>query len=172
MKVSHVFGSLALVSAITFSNQAFAVTNVTDLGNLNVAPAVDESLLQVGLVFLPDVYKFDLSVASDVTVDFFAVLGLNLGAKFDLYDSSDTFISSVNLPALNFFSGTSFTFSNIAAGNDYVFKYNPGVISTTVLSNLTFTATPVIVPVPEPETNALMLMGLGLIGFIARKKFA
>jgi PEP-CTERM motif len=26
--------------------------------------------------------------------------------------------------------------------------------------------------VPEPETNALMLMGLGLIGFIARRKFA
>ncbi len=167
MKVSSFWGSVALVSAVTFSNQAFA-TNVTDLGNLNVAPAVDESLLQVGLVFLPEVYKFDLSVTSDVTVDFFATLGLNLGAKFELYNSSNTFISSVNLPALNFFSGTSFTFSNLAAGNDYVFKYNPGIISTTVLSNLTFTAT----PVPEPENNALMLMGLGLIGFIARKKFA
>lgn len=70
MKVSSFWGSVALVSAVTFSNQAFA-TNVTDLGNLNVAPAVDESLLQVGLVFLPEVYKFDLSVTSDVTVEFF-----------------------------------------------------------------------------------------------------
>lgn len=40
------------------------------------------------------------------------------------------------------------------AGNTYTF---------------TLTQTPVGV-VPEPETNALMLAGLGLIGFLARRR--
>jgi len=38
-------------------------------------------------------------------------------------------------------------------------------------NKLTFTAHETV-PVPEPESNALMLVGLGIIGLIARRKFA
>jgi len=171
MKVSNVLGSMALISAISFSHQAFATTNVTDLGNLNDGPVVDQSLLQIGTFFLPDLYKFDLSSDSTVTVDFKALLGIGVGSTFSLYDSTNAFISSYNIPFLTIGATTTFTFVDLAAGNDYVFKFNPGLLNATVASKLTFTAHETV-PVPEPESNALMLVGLGIIGLIARRKFA
>lgn len=170
MKVSNVLSAMALVSAVSFSQQAYAI-NVTDLGNLNDGPVVDQSLLQIGAFWLPDVYTFDLSSDSNVTVDFTALLGLGLGSTFSLYDSSNNFISSFNLPLLGINDTTSFTFANILAGNDYQFKFTPGVLNVTVASTLSFTATQVAA-VPEPETTGLMLLGLGIIGLIARRKFA
>lgn len=172
MKVSNVLGSMALISAISFSHQAFATTNVTDLGDLNNGPVVDQSLLQVGAFFLPDVYKFDLSSDATVTVDFKALLGIGIGSTFSLYDSSNSFISSYNIPLLTAGSTTTFTFVDLMAGNDYQFKFNPGVFNVTLSNKLTFTAYETTVPVPEPESNALMLVGLGIIGLIARRKFA
>ncbi len=169
MKISNVLGSVALISAISFSHEAFA-TNVTDLGNLNNGPVVDQSLLQVGAFWLPDLYKFDLSSDSTVTVDFTALLGIGIGSKFSLYDSSNALITSYNIPVLTLGATTTFTFVDIAAGNDYVFKFNPGLLNVTLSNKLTFTA--VATAVPEPETNALMLVGLGLIGLIARRKLA
>lgn len=169
MKISNVLGPVALISAISFSHEAFA-TNVTDLGNLNNGPVVDQSLLQVGAFWLPDLYKFDLSSDSTVTVDFTALLGIGIGSKFSLYDSSNALITSYNIPVLTLGATTTFTFVDIAAGNDYVFKFNPGLLNVTLSNKLTFTA--VATAVPEPETNALMLVGLGLIGLIARRKLA
>lgn len=170
MRVSNMLGSVALVSAISFSQQAFA-TNVTDLGNLNNGPVVDQSLLQVGALFLPDLYTFDLSSDSTVTVDFKALLGIGIGSKFSLYDSSNSLITSYNIPLLTLGSTTTFVFADIAAGNDYVFKFNPGLLNVTLSNQLTFTAVETV-PVPEAETNALMLVGLGMIGLIARRKFS
>jgi hypothetical protein len=171
MKVSNVLGSMALISAIGFSHQAFATTNVTDLGNLNDGPVVDQSLLQVGAFWLPDLYKFDLSSDSTVTVDFKALAGIGIGSTFSLYNSSNSLITSYNIPLLTLNATTTFTFIDLAAGNDYVFKFNPGALNVTLSNKLTFTAYETV-PVPEPESNALMLVGLGIIGLIARRKFA
>lgn len=171
MKVSNILGSMALVSAISFSQQAFATTNVTDLGDLSTGPAIEESLLQIGSFWLPDVYTFDLSSDSTVTVDFKALLGIGDGSTFSLYNSANTLIKAYNIPALSFNSTTTFTFLDLAAGSDYKFKFNPGELNVTLSNRLTFTAHETV-PVPEPESNALMLVGLGIIGLIARRKFA
>lgn len=173
MKVSNILGSLALVSAISFSQQAFATTNVTALGDLNAGPVVEQSLLQVGAFWLPDVYTFDLSSDSTVTVDFKALLGIGIGSTFSLYNSANTLITAYNIPTLSLGSTTTFTFLDLAAGSDYKFKFNPGLLNVTLSNKLTFTAYETLpVPVPEPENNALMLVGLGMIGLIARRKFA
>ncbi len=171
MKVSNILGSLALVSAISFSQQAFATTNVTALGDLNAGPVVEQSLLQVGAFWLPDVYTFDLSSDSTVTVDFKSLLGIGIGSTFSLYNSANTLITAYNIPTLSLGSTTTFTFLDLAAGSDYKFKFNPGLLNVTLSNKLTFTAYETL-PVPEPENNALMLVGLGIIGLIARRKFA
>ncbi|MFQ6334990.1 PEP-CTERM sorting domain-containing protein [Methylophilus sp. 3sh_L] len=172
MKASHVLGPIALAMTLAFSGQASAtVVNVTPLGNLNDGPVSNQSLLQVGAFFLPDVYTFSLTSDSNVTVDFKALLGIGAGSSFSLYDSADNLISSYSIPALIVDATASLSFIDIGAGTGYQFKFNPGAFNVTLSNKLTFTATPVI-PVPEPENNALMLAGLGIIGLIARRKFA
>jgi hypothetical protein len=172
MKVSSILGSMALVSAISFSQQALAITNVTDLGNIVNTTTAPQSLLQVGTSFLPEVYSFDLSSDSTVTVDFDLLFGtISAGSTFALYSPSNTLITSYVIPALSAGGSTLFTFSSLAAGNDYSFKFSAS--SSSIFSaQVSFTGSEVSTPVPEPENNALMLVGLGIIGLIARRKFA
>lgn len=167
MKVSALLGSLALASTIAFSGQAFAtISTVTPLGNLNVAPAVDYKLLDVGGLFLPDYFTFSLSTLSNVNVDFSTLLGVSTGSKFSLYDSTgNTLIQSYNMPNITILGGPELIFAGLSAGS-YQFKYNPGFFSASLGTKVTFTA----IPVPEPRNSALVFAGLGLIGLIARRK--
>ncbi|WP_124553242.1 FxDxF family PEP-CTERM protein [Methylophilus methylotrophus] len=169
MKVANLFGALVLTSATLFSNQASAglfAPTITPLGNLNSAPSVEANLIHFQSIISPDYYTFSLSTESDVSVDFSSLLNLNLGAKFSLWNSTGTTkLQEFNMPTLVVFGGPELTFSDIAAGS-YQFRYTSSLVNIGGLSRVTFTAT----PVPEPETNALMLLGLGMIGFIARRK--
>ena len=58
-------------------------------------------------------------------------------------------------------------FNNLAAGNYFyeVYGYNNGRGNSHVSFSSTF-----VNAVPEPETYALMLVGLGVMGFIARRR--
>lgn len=87
--------------------------------------------------------------------------GLFLGAS--LYNSLDADALFTWAPSglLNL-SRFTFSASNLAAG-DYTLKFN-------LIGGGLYTGSYTITPVPEPETNALMLLGLGMIGFIARRK--
>lgn len=62
---------------------------------------------------------------------------------------------------------TNFSASNLAAGN-----YTLTLTGTSYSAGSSFSGAYVLntMPVPEPETYALMMMGLGLMGFIARRK--
>ena len=69
---------------------------------------------------------------------------------------------------LSFSTGTSTAyFNNLAAGTYFYefFGYNKGTGNSEVSFSSTFTNA-----VPEPETYALMLGGLGVIGFLARRR--
>lgn len=175
MKVSSLLSSVAMVSAVAFSGQASALSfnftpdpTVTALGNLNVAPAVDKKLVDVGGLYLPDYFTFTLTKLSNVNVDFSTLAGVSVGATFSLFTSTGTTsLQSFNMPVLTVLGGPELIFAGLSAGS-YKFQYNPGLITANVGTKVTFTA----IPVPEPETNALMLVGLGIIGLIARRKFA
>lgn len=170
MKVANLFGALVLTTATLFSNQASAglfAPTITPLGDLNSAPSVEANLIHFQSIISPDYYTFSLSTESDVAVDFSSLLNFSVGAKFSLWNSTGTTkLQEFNMPTLVALGGPELTFSDIAAGS-YQFRYTSSLFNIGALSTVTFTAT----PVPEPETNALMLLGLGMIGFIARRKF-
>lgn len=170
MKVANLFGALVLTSATLLSNQASAglfAPTITPLGDLNSAPSVEANLIHFQSIISPDYYTFSLSTESDVNVDFSSLLNFSVGAKFSLWNSTGTTkLQEFNMPTLSVLGGPELTFSDIAAGS-YQFRYTSSLFNLGALSTVTFTAT----PVPEPETNALMLLGLGMIGFIARRKF-
>lgn len=167
MKVSNLLASLAVASALGFSGQASATVATVDLGNLNVAPVTNATLVSFSGLFSPDIFTFSLSTLSNVNVDFSSVVSVSLGSTFNLYNAAGTaLIKSYAMPTINILGGPELIFKNLAAGS-YQFKYNPGLFTGGLGTTINFSAT----PVPEPENSALMLLGLGLIGVIARRKF-
>ncbi len=110
----------------------------------------------------------------DGTTNFFVSTPLNVSGP--LVGSDATWLASL-CPACgpaNHWQGV--TFSGLAAG-DYQFTYvarpNPTAEWTPYNDSLNgiFTISGVVLnPVPEPETYALMLAGLGVLGFMARRR--
>ncbi len=78
---------------------------------------------------------------------------------------------SVSLGAAGVFtaqpSGYSFAFSNVAAGDYLLSVKGFNAIGSTAVS-----ATYSVTAVPEPETYAMMLLGLGAVGFLSRRRQA
>lgn len=171
MNISKALGSMALVTALSFSSQAFAVTNITDLGDIVNTSISPQSLLQVGSLTLPDLYTFDLSSNSNVIVSFKFIEGsISSGSTFTLFSPSNVPVTTYDVSTFSVGSTNLLNFTGLAAGNDYSFKFTP-TSSSTFSAQISFTGTEVT-PVPEAETNAMMLLGLGLIGMIARRKYA
>jgi len=94
--------------------------------------------------------------------------------KFDLYDQNRILIKEGN-------TSTSFptlTFANLGAegvSTDYYLKiYGPTNSVASYLGHINTTApvdvTSPVSAVPEPEAYAMMLAGLGLMGFVARRR--
>lgn len=159
MKVSKFVSAFALASALAFSGAVSATTTTfsgTDL--LGITEARTE---KIDISYLGG--NFNLTGVLDpvFTVLNGANTGLFLGASL-LVDGDELFTWAPE----SLFNLTRFTFSasNLAAGN-YTLKFN-------LLGGGDYTGSYTITAVPEPETNALMLVGLGLIGFIARRKFS
>jgi hypothetical protein len=89
----------------------------------------------------------------------------NPGATFGLYlgDTLVKDISFFNVDTTN--NIYSFNFLNLSAG-DYSFRFN--INGNASARAYTFTST--ITPVPEPENFSLMMLGIGMIGLLARRK--
>jgi len=85
--------------------------------------------------------------------------------------------TSTTVAALGGFGGDEiesfWKWSNVSASSLYTFQFGASGSSMSLdqLALATVNVTPVVaVPVPEPETYAMMLSGLGLMGFVARRR--
>ena len=64
-------------------------------------------------------------------------------------------------------TGYSFAFNNVAAGT-YLLSATGNNAAGLTAVNASYTVT--AAPVPEPETYAMLMAGLGVVGFMARRK--
>jgi hypothetical protein len=157
---------LALASALGLSAHA----TTTDWGAhdpLEVAAAITP----IGL--FEDIYLFTLPSGNNVfstavTNNLTSVLGIT-GGEVSLYQTVAAVDTLVGAYAFNDSTGSiSYSFGALAGGS-----YHYAVTGTgTGSSGGFYTLSSAISAVPEPKTLALMLGGIGVIGFLAKRRRA
>jgi PEP-CTERM motif len=159
MKIQSIAAALALAAA----SSAAIAAGPGSLGTIDNMPVTISNIVPMGI--FQNVYSFSIadpgSLSGNVVAINFGAYNI-LGLTVTLQDTSFAVIGSDNTPA------DGFSFGNLAAGN-----YALNVLGLAEGSQGGFYAGGMIAqtaPIPEPETYALMLAGLGIVGFIARRR--
>ena len=172
-KPRALLSAIVLASATLVSQSAFAakVENVIQEIDLVDNEAFFGNLIpggNAGATF-SDRFNFTTSVMGDLTADLFSISGnprngLDI-TGFSLYSGSGELLGGTQL-STGATDAWSLSYDNLAAGSYYV------MVNGSVLSNAAgkYYANIALAPVPEPETYAMMLAGLGLLGFTARRR--
>jgi hypothetical protein len=176
--------SKSLIAALVFASASFGASAVM-AADISTAPKaltmVDTSGFfgdAFGINHMGDTFAdhFTFSVTGTVPTNLDAIVssisrtaatGLDI-TGLSLFSSDNTLISS----GTSLHSGATdvWTLSgnSLSAGNYYV-QVSGNMVSDTSGS---FGGAMMLAPVPEPETYGMMLAGLGLVGFMARRRKA
>ena len=113
-----------------------------------------------GLIY--DTYLFTLSATSTVDSSVSTFGAAIAPANYSIWNSDNT----ATPYSWNFGGSPTVHTATLTAGNYYyaVFGVSPGFAAYSISSAA------VAVPVPEPETYAMLLAGLGVVGFVARRR--
>lgn len=160
------FKYIAAAAALAFSGLASAASEAIedggDLGTLSASPVSLYASVSKG-TFSAD-YTFNLSGESDLT-----------GSLYGLLNAAKLTFSSVTIDNVSFngLSGNAFSFDNVAAGLHTLSVSGSSTGSALFIGSVYASPSAVVVPtpaVPEPESMALALAGLGVAGFVARRR--
>jgi hypothetical protein len=179
MKFNFRVASAAIVLAGLCSSAQSAV--IADLGT-NPTAATSYTVNHAAGSF-NDVFKFNLSTLSDTIASsvgltlapFYQTTFTSFGLFADAFGTGTggSLITSGVISATP--SSATLTQNNVASGN-YYFELNgesTGVVGSVYLFSANTSASPNIPPpIPEPETYALMLVGLGVLGAVAKRRSA
>ncbi len=142
---------------------------------------MDNQLTGTNGVFAAINSGFQLNTSTYFSSDHFNAGGnpfaQNEGSRDDgviNFDNAQTGTFVLGLKQGNGFSLYLFNAANVAGGISSMAYDTNGVKTNSGigLSHAGFFGTPTTAPIPEPETYAMLLAGLGLLGFAARRKKA
>ncbi len=161
--------TLALSSSLAFGDD---LTQTLVLTPDNGSFSAGLTATHVESSFFVDTFSFELPAmqTGTVTAEFFST-DANLDLLFGFLEGEGYFFTgspggqtaSVTVPSL---SGLQTVSVSGTAGDPFAESTS---LSASYTGNITFTPDAVGV-IPEPETYALMLAGLGLVGFMARRR--
>lgn len=173
MKMKNLASALVLAGAGLVSHSALAA----DVSNPLQTITLDDNAGFFGGLFtggnagatFADRFSFTTTSTGDLTADLVSLSG---NAKnglditgFSLFDASGSILGGTQL-STGLTDQWSLSYDNLTAGTYYV------QVSGSVLSNASgkYYADIALAPVPEPETYGMMLAGLGVVGFMARRR--
>jgi hypothetical protein len=145
----------------------FTASNFTDISTQSSIPA-PEDLIKGSIVYS----------AAGEGVQWDSIKSVNLtfdGHRFDLSEIglySDEYMVIVSTPipgGLRAGSGDGFIFESVYADTGYFVYTVPGARTNWISSPVDIKVT-ALTPIPEPETYGMLLAGLGLITFAARRR--
>lgn len=174
---------LTAVSALFASHFAFAGTY--DLGNLGPPGIGTVVATQNKVADFSDDFKFSINSDAAVygnaadTVKFSLELNQDLGIdnwQVELFKSDNTLVSTwLNSPSSNTLTNKgSFSFASLSSGS-YYFRVTGsvrGLVNGSASYAVTLLTLKNATAVPENDAYAMMLAGLGLVGFAARRKIS
>jgi hypothetical protein len=176
--IMNVIKTLALVSALFAAQSAMAANY--DLGLMG-PPADVSKTVSSSVGVISDTFTFSIDAPANAggstteNGSWGGFLGLKLtGAdvtSVTLYDSTASALAQFFQGAANLdLTPASFSFDNLAAGSYTLLVNGLSGKAGSYTVNLSTVAT--ATAVPEPEAYAMILAGLGLVGFAARRKFS
>lgn len=170
----------AVLSAIVLAGAALTsqLTLAADVSHAPVALSLLDGTSDFGASFaagnngntFADQFTFSMTGQNDVdslvsSISRSAVTGLEIDS-FDLYQSGDVLVAVGTMLQSGSIDLWSLMASNLAPG-DYYVQVSGSLVSD---GSGSFGANLNITPVPEPETYGLMLAGLGVLGFLGRRR--
>ena len=118
--------------------------------------------------FIDDTYKFTLGSIFVVSSSVYSLFGTIAPASYSIFSvGGDNIIGTADdmgLYAYTFSTAPTVHSVVLGAGNYYYAVFGKSMAPTA------YAISSAIAPVPEPETYAMLLAGLGVIGFLARRR--
>ncbi len=161
---------LGILCSSALTAQAAAIPISADLNPASNAEQYQFSTQLSGTGSFSDVVNFsatpfrDLSASVSGTAQNYITF-----TTFDLYTSANTFVKAGTVGNLGATIAIGGLTENSLGGDYYLLitgtNSGDGLNSSSYNGNITLTT-----PVPEPESYAMFLSGLGLMGFIARRR--
>jgi hypothetical protein len=175
MKLQSLFSTLALSALAAPAFAAPSCANTFSLGSLTVNDSVDYWRVFFTPQSFTDCYQFELVSLSDTSV-----ISTTWDLSFRLNISLDSVsLSGGSLGSEQFLSPAQqdgYTFAGLQAGQ-YVLAVGGEVVdngtkwpSYGVGYGVAVATQSPVTPVPEPESLAMLAMGLGIVGWGARRK--
>jgi hypothetical protein len=160
--------ALAIAAVLATTASLASAGNVFDLGDITLDGALFASPPYALNTQIDDTWNFTLTGSNDVS----ALLSRNFSTAAGAIGNFAATISGGSLAASQALqldttaSSQTLTFASTLGAGDYSVS-----VSGLVQRNRTaYTFSVDVTPVPEPETYALMLAGLGLVGFLAKRR--
>ena len=172
--LTYAVGGLHVTAAGTYAGGAAAVVQDHE-NSYNAATKIGAGL---GVYHLSNDSSDDnINAGEMLTLTFDQVVTLSAfelrsdGHNVTNWTAGDTFLfngASTLLPRPGLITTAGGTISSNLTGSTFTFAYGGAHANQFYLAGMTVTA--VTTPVPEPESYAMLLTGLGLLGFAARRR--